>query len=213
MQQLINYNKSSVLLTEGKNDCCVIAALCEFHKLPDFCTLDGCGSDEKALKKLSALIAIFDSDQRKDVIGIVLDADNPNMQSKWASVRDRLLKFGYDVPEAPLPNGTIIEMDNKPKVGVWLMPNNIADGMLEDFCSSLISAEALDFAKTCIEKAKDQGYTTFKNVHTSKSVVHTFLAWQNEPGMPLGQSIKAKALDAEKPTAIIFVEFLKRLFT
>jgi len=56
------------------------------------------------------------------------------------------------------------------------------------------------------------GRTSFIDNHHSKAVVHTFLAWQDEPGMPLGQAITAKALDGNKPLAHNFSEFLKNLF-
>jgi len=43
----------------------------------------------------------------------------------------------------------------------------------------------------------DQAPTFIPN-HKSKAVIHTYLAWQNEPGMPLGQAITARALNPEK---------------
>lgn len=202
-------NGKKVLLAEGKNDCFVIAALCQSHDVPKNFGLYDCGSDEKALKRLSALISGADP---KEVIGLVVDADNPNMQSKWESVKGRLTKLGYSLPVTPDINGTIIEMENMPKVGIWLMPDNKVDGMLEDFCRTLASDDAIAFAQYCAQKAQEDGYASFKEVHLSKSTIHTFLAWQNEPGMPLGLAITSKILDPTKESALVFVDFLKRLF-
>ncbi len=203
------HNGDRVLLAEGKNDCFVIASLCSAHNVLENFGLYDSGSDAKALKRLSALIA---GSEPLEVIGIVLDADNPNIQSKWASVKSRLTKLGYTMPSSPNLDGTIVSADDLPRVGIWLMPNNNIDGMLEDFCRTLASDSAIDFAQACALEAKEKGYASFKDVHLSKSTIHTFLAWQDEPGMPLGQAITSNALDSSKPTAIQFIDFLKRLY-
>ncbi len=101
----------------------------------------------------------------------------------------------------PEKNGTIVNSKGKPRVGIWLMPDNDVDGMLEDFCRQLVDDQALKFASNCVQQAKDKQITSFIDNHHSKAVVHTFLAWQNEPGMPIGQAITAKALDGNKPLA------------
>jgi len=198
-----------ILLTEGKNDCHVIASLCKQYQLPKNFGLYDCGSDEKALKRLRSLIS---GSEVMEVIGIVLDADNPNLRAKWDALRDRLAKENYELPDNPDINGTIITAEGKPKIGIWLMPDNNANGMLEDFCRALVDESKMTFADECVDKAKQQGIATFIDNHRSKAVIHTFLAWQNEPGMPLGQAITARALDGSHPTAQQFVGFLKKLF-
>ncbi len=198
-----------VLLTEGKNDCHVILSLCSFHDIPENFGFFDCGSDDLVLKKMSALIA---GSEEMDTIGIILDADNPNLNSKWESVKNRLSKEGYSLPDKPDPTGTILFMEDKPKIGIWLMPNNNIDGMLEDFCRELASHDAINFAEQCVLNAQDNNFSTFIGNHQSKAVIHTYLAWQNEPGMPLGQAITAKALDPEQKIAVIFINFLKSLF-
>ncbi|MFT4924259.1 MAG: hypothetical protein ACI8WB_000337 [Phenylobacterium sp.] len=198
-----------VLLAEGKNDCHVILSLCKQHAVPQVFGFYDCGSDKKVLKKMSALIA---GAEPIDTIGIVLDADNPNLSAKWDAVNQRLTKEGYVLPTQPTSNGTIIEQQGKPTIGIWFMPDNNVDGMLEDFCHRLIDEESLAVASECVGKAQAQKVTSFIDNHHAKAVIHTFLAWQNEPGMPLGQAITARALDGNKPLAIEFSAFLKRLF-
>jgi hypothetical protein len=92
------------------------------------------------------------------------------------------------------------------------MPDNNVDGMLEDFCRSLASPEAIQYAQTCALEAKDKGFLSYKSVHLSKSTIHTFLAWQDEPGMPLGQAITSKVLDSTQPLAKELIAFLTNLF-
>ncbi len=92
------------------------------------------------------------------------------------------------------------------------MPNNQNAGMLEDFCSEMIDASCLLSLTECVDIAKAKGVTTFKDVHHSKAIVHTYLALQDEPGRPLGQSITANTLRADTSTTRSFLAWLDRLF-
>lgn len=199
----------NVVLTEGKNDCHVILALCQAHDIPESFGFFECGSDEKAIRKMSALVSGSEKPER---IGIVLDADNPNLAGKWQSLKDKLSKAGYSVPGNPDPKGTIVEAEDKPKIGIWLMPNNQLDGKLEDFCAELANQDALNYARECVATAKERSFTTFKSEHKSKADIHTYLAWQDEPGNPLGLAITATALDAKHPLAKDLANFLEKLF-
>ena len=116
------------------------------------------------------------------------------------------------MPVKPNEQGTIIQAQDKPSIGIWLMPDNDQNGMLEDFCHSLIEPKSLEVAAQSVEQAKTHKATTFKDAHHSKAIIHTYLAWQDEPGLPLGAAITAKALDGDKPLAKTFVDFLNRLF-
>ena len=92
------------------------------------------------------------------------------------------------------------------------MPDNSNEGMLEDFLLRGVPAVGVEVAKGAIELAKIEQVTTFKDVHYSKAVIHTYLAWQDEPGRPLGLSITSKMLSAETPEAKRFVAWLRKLF-
>ena len=209
---MIKFDKDDprIVLMEGKNDCCVALALCAHHDLPETIRFFDCGSDTKLLRKTSALIA----NEAQEVLGIVLDADD-NPQSRWDSIRSRLEKAGYEnIPSVPNTEGTIIEKkEGLPRIGVWIMPDNQISGMLEDFCIKLAPEEAMQFSGECVKTAEEKGFSSFIPSHRSKAEIHTYLAWQNEPGRPLGQAITAKCLDPNHPIANQFVDFLKRLFS
>lgn len=198
-----------VLLTEGKNDCHLISSLCHYHQVPQNFGLHECGSDTLVIKKLSALIA---SSEELEVIGVVLDADNPGIEGKWKALQQKLEPEGYNPPERPSANGTILKSPGKPVIGIWLMPDNNIDGMLEDFCKQLAQPGAIAFAEDCVAQARAGGFSTFTNTHHSKAAIHTYLAWQDEPGMPMGMALTAKALDPEQPIALRFHDFLRTLF-
>jgi hypothetical protein len=198
-----------VLLTEGKNDCHLISSLCNYHNVPQNFGLHECGSDSLVIKKLAALIA---SSEPMEVIGVVLDADNPGIQGKWQALRQRLEPEGYVIPGQPDHNGTILRSEGKPVIGIWLMPDNNLDGMLEDFCKQLAHPDAIEFAESCVMQAREGGFSSFTETHCAKAAIHTYLAWQDEPGMPMGMAVTARALDPEQPIAHRFNDFLRALF-
>lgn len=202
-----------VLLVEGDNDCHVVMALCNAHNVPQTFGIYQCGSDVGVLKRLNALILRPNPPQ---VIGIMLDADSPSLEGRWQSIKDKLKNnnHSYVLPKKPNADGTVVEsISDRPKLGFWLMPNNQDSGMLEDFCAELAEPASLAFARECVEQAQERKVTTFKAVHFSKAVIHTYLAWQDEPGYPLGKSITSQALRPQTDIAVKFTNWLTGLFT
>lgn len=52
----------------------------------------------------------------------------------------------------------------------------------------------------------------FPEEHTAKAYVYTWLAWQKEPGKPLGLAIAFRYFDANSAQGQKLMAFLKRLF-
>lgn len=209
-QKKYKHEGPQVLLVEGNNDCHVIWALCEALNVPKTFGVYVCESVDLVLSRLNALIQRPDSEIK--TIGIVLDADI-NSARRWQGIKHKLRGDPYTMPDIPDVDGTIIDaVDAKPRIGFWLMPNNVDSGMLEDFCRQLAPSDAIAFAEQCVEDAKEKGFATFKEVHHSKAVIHSYLAWQDEPGKPLGQSITAQVLNPNTEIARKFVNWLQRLF-
>ena len=146
-------------------------------------------------------------------IGVVVDADLDST-ARWQSLRNILLKSGYgNVPQAPDANGVIVEQEEKPRVGLWIMPNNTLPGMMEDFFRLLVPAEDTlwERAKSCVEQIPE-AERLFGETALIKAHVHTWLAWQEVPGLPMGQAISKHWLNADAPEALQFVAWLRRLF-
>lgn len=213
MKDICEQDTDKVLLVEGNNDCHVVLALCKVHDVPETFGIYQCGSDDRVLKRLNSLILRSNAPQ---VIGVMLDADT-SIESRWASIKSKLLNNhgdSYTVPISPDAHGTVIEsISNKPKLGFWLMPNNQTSGMLEDFCAELAMPASLAFAQECVEQAYGREVTSFKKVHRSKAIIHTYLAWQDEPGYPLGQAITRQSLRPYTDNAVNFTNWLTYLFT
>lgn len=203
----------NILLVEGKDDEHVIYAIRDSYGVDkdSFKIQDKQGIDN--LFEGFEVNLIEGSDANK-CIGIVIDADT-NLNSRWQKTVSVLTKAGYqEILPAPDKDGTIIKEDFKPKVGVWIMPDNQIRGMLEDFLSFLVPEKDKVWEKAveCSAEVLEMEEETFSEIHLSKAQIHAYLAWQKEPGKPFGTSITAKYLQADNPQCEKFVEWLKRLF-
>ncbi len=197
------------LLVEGSNDKHVFWSLLAYHKIPETFRV-------KAKEGIEVLIK--DLDVELDYpgltrLGIVVDADS-YLQERWNALRNMLIRYGYTtVPLQPASDGTIIQEEGRPVVGIWLMPDNKLPGMLEDFLHFLVPAG--DGLWTLAEEVTQKVETRqcrFRPTYRSKAKIYTWLAWQGEPGKPLGQAITARYLDAEAPHAQKLVGWLRQLF-
>ncbi len=167
MPDICKYKGKKVLLAEGRNDCHVVLALCEYNALPENFGIYQCENDIGVLKRLNALIIQPDPPES---IGIVIDTDEPDVSRRWQQIQQKIKNHGYTFPEFPNASGTIIS-DNpgKPDLGIWLMPNNQNPGMLEDFLIEMADQNAVSAASQCVETAKDKGLTNFRDIHFSKA--------------------------------------------
>jgi hypothetical protein len=146
-------------------------------------------------------------------LGIVVDADT-NLNSRWDALRNILTKAGYPlIPRDPLPDGSIFQHEDMPIVGVWLMPDNRTPGMLEDFVGFLVPQgnPLWPRASDCLKEIPEK-HRCFTLNHQIKAHIHTWLAWQEEPGTPLGLAITKRYLDAETMHAKKLIDWIRRLF-
>lgn len=202
------------LLVEGKNDRYVISALYRQYRVPENFSVEVPSSDVTGVDELIESIPIRLKIARLRALGIVLDADQ-NLQGRWMAVRQRIIDFGYEhVPERPSLEGTIVSGEGKPRVGIWLMPNNELPGMLEDFVAYLISDEdsLAVKARLILDSIEAENINRYTLIHRSKAFMHTWLAWQENPGLPMGTSITARVLRNESPVTILFINWMIRLF-
>jgi hypothetical protein len=147
-------------------------------------------------------------------IGFLLDADSP-LLDRWRSVAEQLRQVGVENLPAKPPEGGFIgtSPQYKANVGVWLMPDNVQDGKLEDFLRTLISERdtLIGHAETATDQAKALG-AAFTDADRIKAIIHAWLAWQDEPGRPYGLAMKAKYFRHDLPSALMFVKWFKVLY-
>lgn len=93
------------------------------------------------------------------------------------------------------------------------MPNNCVAGILEDFLRFLVPLNdpLFDHVVQSIDTILP-GHCRFTDLKKPKARIHTWLAWQEEPGKPFGQAITARYLDPDLPAADVFAQWLHRTF-
>ena len=201
-----------ILLVEGKDDEHVLKHICGNRGIPELDSVEPIGGAERLLDHFP--IRLKRSKDEGDTIGVVIDADT-DLDARWQGIQERLTQAGYqNVPALPNPHGTILDPSDEPilpKFGVWIMPNNKTPGILEDFLQFLVPQpdSLMKHANTSVNSVPEQRFT---DLDRPKALMHTWLAWQEEPGKPYGTAITAKFLDPSQPQADILASWLKRLF-
>lgn len=146
-------------------------------------------------------------------IGFVLDA-NSSLQNRWKEISSRLSEVGMDPPDKIPQNGFIGEApEYDARVGVWIMPDNQREGTLEQFLYALIKEEdpLLPHSMKSTERAKELD-ARFSENDKNKAVLHTWLAWQETPGLPYGSAIRARYFRDDSSAAQGFVSWFRDTF-
>jgi len=201
------------LLVEGTDDQHVMMHICGNRGIPH---LDAVEEHKSVERLLDAIPVRLKASEEGDIIGVVIDADT-DLDSRWESLRDRFIRAGYmDVPRHPATDGTILNPPTGtllPRLGIWIMPDNRTRGILEDFLRFLVPEESRLFGhvESSIESIPEVE-VRFNILDKPKAIIHTWLAWQQEPGKPLGTAITAKFLDPGVAQVDVLVSWLNRLF-
>jgi hypothetical protein len=214
----------NVLIVEGKSEVFAIAELMEANGIPwqrgsepvFVDNFEGVTEIEEFVRDSAEFSRALKNSGRQ-AFGIVVDADE-SVARRWEGIRNVLNHLDDpkvpDVPEKIGSEGFITTADNGVRLGVWIMPDNLELGMLETFLAFLIDdkKEPLwEFAQATVDEAKAKG-APFKPSHLHKARIHTWLAWQDEPGPQLHMAVAKRILNPTHPKAQPFVNWFKTLF-
>lgn len=202
-----------ILLVEGVDDYHVVLHLQSNHgiRVVDREDVRQLGGINPLLESLPVQLKASDG----GVLGVMIDADQ-DFAARWQAVRHCLTVAGYEgVPGTPDRQGLILAPPPAtllPRFGAWLMPDNLSKGILEDFLRFLVPKGdiLLPYAEKTLHGLPER---RFSENDSPKALIHTWLAWQSEPGRPFGQAITARFLEPGVEEACVFVEWLKSLFS
>ncbi len=201
-----------LLLVEGDDDKHVFYAILKHRNFTPVIPIESQVSVDQLLRGLQARLLPGDPVSR---LGFVVDAD-ADLATRWQEVRRILLKAGRGGGRrrSRRLTGTIVAATDLPTVGVWVMPDNILRGTLEDFLTLLVpDGDVLwEQAKKCVDEAVAIE-KRFKGQYDNKALIHTYLAWQKDPGLPMGRAITMRCFQPESQHADKFVAWLSRLFS
>jgi hypothetical protein len=196
------------LLVEGTDDQHVVWNLLKHHKFPEVFKVE----ESKGVDALLNSFPVHIKGSEVKSIGIILDADL-DLKGRWNAVRSRIVKLGYNPPAEMPTDGLVLTPEEMPRFGAWMMPDNSLPGMLEDFVGYLVPpGDALWSHADSVIGKMPEGLAGFSINHKCKAHIHTWLAWQKDPGTPMGLAITKNYLDAESPQTGPFLDWLKRLF-
>ena len=201
------FNKK--LLVEGNDDQHVIWALCEQFKINETFDVIDCEGIEKLLEQIPVRL----KQSSVDTIGIIIDADS-NLLLRWNSLKQLLRAQGFIIPEDLPKNGLIVLVAGHISIGIWIMPDNNLNGMLEDFLSFLVPSNdnLLPIVTEHLSSIETKQLNKYKPIYKSKAIIHSWLAVQEDPGTPMGLSITKRYLSTEDDICLKFVDWMKELF-
>jgi hypothetical protein len=205
------------LIVEGQDDLFSVVGLMRAHvtwpqsKYEAPVWIDLGKSDEEILRPEYLALLLKASDI--DVLGLMLDADT-KPESRYGRIRNACLKAFPALP-ADLPTGVLVaENENNKRLGVWVMPNNAAEGCLETFLRHLVPKESEPLwahAGDAVTQAINLG-ANVRDPHGPKAHLYTWLAWQDPPGQNPGIALTKRILDPKSQHADNFVKWFKELY-
>ena len=103
-------------------------------------------------------------------------------------------------------------MDGRPRVGVWLMPDNDSPGELEKFVQKMIpdGDPAWSLAREYVRGIPDEA-RAFPPGKRIRAELHAWLATREEPGF-MGSAIGRGDLKADGPLCGAFLAWIESLF-
>lgn len=202
------------LFVEGVNDREVVYRVENCYELRDICEVKALGSKQGVRQALE--LHLNEMASKVKIIGVIIDADQ-DVSSSWASIKSVIDSTNNYVAPMDIPLGGLIlkpSVPDNPKVGVWIMPNNSNRGMLEDFMKEMIPQDdnLVGIVSNTLDDLESKGLQRYKAVHRSKAWIHTYLAWQDEPGNTLATAVDQNVLNPRAAIVKSFADWMRLLF-
>jgi len=100
------------------------------------------------------------------------------------------------------------------RFGAWLWPDSQSPGGLEDFVRGLVPAGDACWSRAVAATGAElkAPRTHLKSKTRAKAELHTFLAWQREPGTRYGAAVQRGFLVPSGPAVDAFLSWFRRLY-
>jgi hypothetical protein len=147
-----------------------------------------------------------------DGLAIIADMDLYS-DRRWDSLRGTLVAQRYFGLPSELPHRGLIHSQSEiPSLGVWLMPDNASEGMMETFASALVPNEDACWvhARATVVGLPDTARRFDIDRCLDKASLHTWLAWQEEPGCRTGLAVSRNLLRADTVAAAALIGWIER---
>lgn len=160
------------------------------------------------LRQISPIV----KQQQTQRLGIVVNA-NDDLHKHWKDVT-LCLKEAVVERVPALPAATVEETiaPRRPRIGVWLMPDNRSDGEFEDFVARMIRGHDQLFQR-CEEFVESirSLERRFPENKSRNAAVQFWTSIQKAPGK-MGKAVASEFVDRNAPVSKRFFERLSELF-
>ncbi|MDD5274427.1 MAG: hypothetical protein PHU14_17135 [Methylovulum sp.] len=204
--------KQLLLVVEGETDEMFFTDLCRQWQLHPHIqvappkVIEGKKNSKQGVYNILPMLLEQLNDGNLKRLAVIVDADYQSVNSAdgfnntLSKVTEIVTLYGFALKsdqQSP-PCGLIFQHDDGlSDFGLWIMPNNQDEGMLEDFLKTCIYRHEQPYfnhAAQAIAKLPDP---KFKTHHNSKAEIATWLAWQKKPGHGLYASVNDDLLDKD----------------
>ena len=200
-----------VLLVEGQDDEHVVRQLCRHYRcvlhqsVPAF-SIQVTGNAAKLLDAIGPAMLVSD----RKAVGVLIDADDA-LKDRWNQLMSRFSQEGVTIPMAPDPDGTVLSLEDSPRIGIWVMPDNQSSGELEDFVREMIPSNDPVWPRSQRYVAEiPVEHQRFRPGKLLRAQLYAWLATREIPGR-MGAAIGAGDLDAGAGNSTTFVNWLRKL--
>jgi len=209
---------SKLLIVEGHDDRQSVVSLMKSHvnwpEAPDLWPVYvDLGKSVSEILNPKFLSVTFKR-QGYNMFGIMLDADDKDPGDRYQSIRNTCLSLFPTLPIALPPEGIIVANTGGMRFGVWIMPDNVSEGLLESFLRYLVPGKqepVWNLAVGSVDAAtKINSGCTAKDY--PKAHLYTWLAWQSIPGQQPGKALTKGILNPHSPHAAAFVKWFRELY-
>ena len=215
-------DKKQILLVEGESDRAFFEQVCKALGLKTVTVapprdLAGTHNTKQGVfNHLPVLLAQL-ADGGIARLAVVVDADTVANGGGFTNALQRVSDIValYDFAQAVHPHGGIVfrNKDGLKDFGLWVMPNNLGEGMLEDWVKQcIVPAESVLFTRAETSVAALPLPLKFKGHHRCKAEVATWLAWQKRPGHGMYQAVEDGLLDTNSAHFQRFVAWMKHVY-
>ena len=198
-----------VLLVEGESDLHVVHHLCrrQDEPMPSFRIQDK-GTLGQVLDAIGPELKV----SGRKALGVLVDADD-SLADRWGDLSNRCRAANIDLPQQPTATGTILEPGNgRPRIGIWLMPDNESPGELEDFVQTMVPSDDPVWPRS--ENYIDRipvADRRFRPGKLLRAKLYAWLATRENPGR-MGAAIRARDLRVDGVLGSTFARWLRSLF-
>ena len=200
--------ETDVLIVEGADDFFALKELLTKFKLLGKIRLEEGGGYSRIRESIDTRV----DGSNLERFGVIVDADE-DIRARWESISGAFKDAGYvNMPVDPDPLGTIITRNGYPTIGIWIMPDNQLPGEIEDFIRLLVPSDDTLWLHAENAVANIPPSERLFKDSVAKALLHTWLAWQKEPGKPIGLAIIKRYLSTETNAALQLKNWLLRLF-